>query len=43
MEGIHVVEIEANFVLECPLYNLILDKFPSLIHNLVLGSLKSLF
>ena len=38
-----IVENEAHFVLECPLYNPIRDKFPSLLENLVLGSLKSFF
>ena len=30
-------------MLECPLYNLIRDKFPSLFENVILGSLKSFF
>ena len=30
-------------MLECSLYNPIKDKFPSLIENVVLGSLKSFF
>ena len=39
----NVVENEAHFVLECPLYNSIRDKFQSLFENVVLGSLKSFF
>ena len=35
--------VQCNFVLECPLYNPIRDKFASLVENVVLGSLKSLF
>ena len=31
---------EAHFVLECPLYNLVRDKFSSMFENVVLGSLK---
>ena len=38
-----IVENEAHFVLECPLYNSIRDKFQSLFENVVLGSLKSFF
>ena len=38
-----LIEIEAHFVLECPLYNSIRDEFPSLFENVVLGSLKSFF
>ena len=30
-------------MLECPLYNPIRDKFPSIFKNVVLGSLKSFF
>ena len=37
----NVTQNDANFVLECPLYNSITDKFPSLHENVVLGSLKS--
>ena len=36
-----VVDNEAYFVLECPLYNSIRDNFQSLFENVVLGSLKS--
>ena len=39
----NVVENEVDFVLECPLYNPIRDKFSSLFENVVLGSLKSFF
>jgi hypothetical protein len=35
------IENEAHFMLECPLYNLIKDKFPSLFENIAPGSLKS--
>ena len=35
----NAVENETHFVLECP----VRDKFPSLIENIVLGSLKSFF
>jgi hypothetical protein len=35
------VENEAHFVLECPLYNPIRDKFPSLFENVVPWSHKS--
>lgn len=38
-----VIENEAPFVLECPLYNSISDRFPSLFQNVVLGSLKFFF
>ena len=38
----NAVENKAHFVLECPLYNPIRDKFPSIFGN-VLGSLKSFF
>ena len=34
---------EAHFVLECPLYFFIRDKFQSLFEKVVLGSLKSSF
>jgi hypothetical protein len=34
---------EAYFVLECPLYNFIKDKFQSLFEKVVIGSLKSFF
>ena len=37
------LENESHFVLECPLYNPIRDKFPSLFENVVLGNLKSFF
>ena len=37
----NVVDCEAHFVLECPLYNSINHKIPSLFQNVVLGSLKS--
>ena len=37
----HTIENEAHFVLECPLYKPIADKFPLLFRNGVLGSLKS--
>ena len=36
-------ENEAHFMLECPLYNLLRDKFPSLFENVVLESLKYFF
>jgi hypothetical protein len=39
----NAVENETHFVLGCPLYNPIRDKFPSLFENVVLGSLKSFF
>ena len=39
----NVVENEAHFVLECPLYNPIRDQFPSLFENIVPGSLKFFF
>ena len=39
----NAVEIEAHFMLECPLYKPIRDKFPSLFENVVLGSLKYFF
>ena len=39
----NIVESEAHYVLECPLYDPIRDKFPSLVENVVLGSLKSFF
>ena len=39
-----IVEIEAHFVLEGPLYNsMIRDKLQSLFENIILGSLKSFF
>ena len=38
-----VVENEAHFLLECPLYNSIRDKFPSLSKKIIPGSLKSFF
>ena len=37
------IENEAHFVLECPLYNRIRNKFPSLFENAVPRSLKSSF
>ena len=37
----NAIDNEAHFVLECPLYNLAKDKFPSLFENVILGSLKS--
>jgi hypothetical protein len=33
----NVIENEAHFVLECPLYNPIRDKLPSLFENVILG------
>ena len=39
----NVAENEAHFVLECPLYNPIKDKFQSLLEKVVLRSLKSFF
>ena len=39
----NVVENEARFVSECPLYNFIKDKFQSLFEKEILGSLKSFF
>jgi hypothetical protein len=39
----NTVENEAHYVLECPLYDPIRDKFPSLFENVVLGSLNSFF
>ena len=38
-----VVWIEAHFVLECPLYNSIGDRLPTLFQNVILGNLKSFF
>jgi hypothetical protein len=37
----NVVDNEVHFVWECPLYNLIIDKFPLLFENVGLGSLIS--
>ena len=37
------IKNEADFVLECPLYNSISDRFPSLFQNVILGNLKSFF
>ena len=37
------IENEARLVLECPLYNPIKDKFPSLFENVIIRSLKSFF
>ena len=34
---------EARIALENPLYNLIRDKFPSLLHKSILGSFQSFF
>ena len=39
----NAIENEAHFVLECPLYNLIRDKFPSQFKNVVPRSLKLFF
>ena len=39
----NVIEFEGHFVLECPLYDSIRDKFPSLFENVVLKSLKSFY
>ena len=39
----NVVENETHYVLECPLYNSIRDKFQSLFKKVILGSLKSFF
>ena len=39
----NIVESEAHFVLECPLYDSIRGKFQSLFDNVVLGSLKPFF
>jgi hypothetical protein len=39
----NAVASEAHFVLECPLYNPIKVKFPSIFENVVLESLKSFF
>jgi hypothetical protein len=39
----NVIENEAYFVLECPLYNPIRDKFPSQFKNVVPSSLKLFF
>ena len=36
-------ENEAHLVLECPLYDFIRDKFPSLFKNVVSGCFKSFF
>ena len=37
---LNVVEHEATFVLECPLYNTIKDWFPLLTHSTILGSIN---
>ena len=37
----NVVAIETHLVLECPIYNPIRDRFPSLFETIVGGSLKS--
>ena len=39
----NAVENEAHFMLECPIYNPIKDKFPSLFKNVVLGNLNLSF
>jgi hypothetical protein len=39
----NIIEIEAHFVLECPLYKPTTNKFPTLIVNVVLRSLKPFF
>lgn len=40
----NAIENEAHFMSECPLYNpAILDKFPSIFQNAILGSPKSFF
>jgi hypothetical protein len=39
----NVAEIEAHFVLECPLYNPIRDKFQSLFEKAILACLKNFF
>ena len=39
----NTIENEANFMLECPMYNPIRDKFPSLFENVVPRSMKSFF
>ena len=39
----NAAENEAHFVLECPQYNLIRYKFPSLLKNAVLKNLESFF
>ena len=38
----NAVEYEANFMLERPLYKFMEDKFPSVLHNVVLRNLKFL-
>ena len=37
----NAIENEAHFVLECPLYKPIKDKFPLLFKNVVMGSLQA--
>ena len=39
----NVAEFEAHFVLECPLYNPIIDKFQSLFEKATLACLKNFF
>ena len=39
----NVVDNEAHFVLECPLYDSIRDRFLSLFENAVLGSVESFY
>ena len=39
----NVVENEAHIVLECPLYNYITNRFPSMFDKVVLDTLKSFF
>ena len=39
----NVVENEAHFVLKCPLYTSVRDRFPTLFQDVVLGNLKSFF
>ena len=39
----NAIENDGHFVMECPIYNPIRHKFPSLFENVVLGSLKSFF
>jgi hypothetical protein len=39
----NAIESELHIMLECPLYNFISNKFPSILENVILGSLKSFF
>ena len=39
----NAIESESHTILECPLYNSISDKFPSLLENVGLGNLKCFF